>query len=94
MLANVGRDYLTTLRISVGEDVLDEVVAELVASDVDEGHARTVRMGLAHTVEIAIQKLRTTDLQALLDHLGGKLIHAVFVSKTENVIDGESTIWD
>lgn len=94
MLADVSGDNLATLRISVGEDVLDEVVAELVTSNVDERHARTIRTSLTHDVEVAIKEVRATDLEALLDHLGGELIHAVLGSKANNVINGASAIRD
>lgn len=33
MLADVSSDNLTTLRVGVGEDVLDQVVTKLVTSD-------------------------------------------------------------
>jgi hypothetical protein len=41
VLANVAADDLTVVRVAVGEDVLDEVVSELVASNYEYVSIRT-----------------------------------------------------
>lgn len=94
MLANVGGDDLATLSIGMAEDVLDQVVSELVASDVNERHARAVSASLADAIKVTVEKLGTTNLEALLDNLAGKLVHAVFGSEAEDVIDGMVAVRD
>lgn len=92
MLADVGSHDLAALTIRVGENVLDEVVAELVAGYVDERHTRTIRTSLAHTVEVAVEEVGATDLETLLHDLGGELIHAVLRGEAEDVVDGASAV--
>jgi hypothetical protein len=62
-------DDLPMLRISVSQDVLDEIVAILVAGDVDQRNTRTINASFAHTVQVAVEKLNTADLEALLNDL-------------------------
>jgi hypothetical protein len=69
VLPDVSGHDLAMLGAGVGEDVLDEIVAVLVAGDVDEGDARAIHTPLADPVKVAAKKLRATNLQALLDHL-------------------------
>lgn len=57
VLANVSSNDLATLRISVGKDVLNEVVAELVASNVDKRHARAVRASFADDIKVAVKEV-------------------------------------
>ena len=87
VLANVGSNNLATLGIGVGEDVLNEVVAELVAGNVDKRHTRTVRTSLAHNVEVAVKEFGTADLETFLDNLGSELIHAVLCSVAQDMVD-------
>lgn len=67
MLANMAGDDITVLLIGVDKNVLNEVVAELVARDVDKRHARTFRTSFTHAVEIAIHEGRSSDLQTLFN---------------------------
>jgi hypothetical protein len=92
VLANVGSDNLATLHIGVRKDVLDEIVAELVASNVHKWHARTIGTGLADDVEVTVEEVRAANLEALLDNLGGELIHAVLCGITQNVVDSTVTV--
>ena len=94
MLADVRRDDLTTLRICIGENILHKIVSKLVPGDVDERHARTLWASFADTIEVAIQEVRTTDLQALLDDLRSELIHAVLSCEADDVVDSASAVWD
>jgi len=60
---------LTMLRVGMSEDVLDEIVAVLVARDVDQGNTRTVDPSFADPIEVAAEKFRPSNLEALLDDL-------------------------
>ena len=109
VLADVAADDLTVVRVAIGEDVLDEVISELVASDyeyvsirtsttiearltVDQGHAGTVRTTFADALQVLVHEVGVTNLQALLNHLGGILIHAVLSCKAKDVVDGTAAI--
>lgn len=87
VLTDVSSDDLTALRIGVGEDVLNKIVAELVTGNVDERHARAVRTSLAHDIEVAVKEVGAADLQTLLNNFGGKLVHAVLCGETQDVVD-------
>lgn len=92
VLADVSSHDLPTLRVGVGEDVLNEVIAELISSNIDEWHARTIRTSLAYTVEVTVQELRAADLEALLNNLRGELVHAVLSGVAEDVVDGAAAV--
>jgi hypothetical protein len=59
---------------------------------VNQGHARTIGATLAHTLQVSVKELGVTNLETLLDDLGGILIHAVLGGEAEDVVDGTTTI--
>lgn len=69
MFANVNGNLLTLVVVSIHQDPLDEIVAVLIASDVDEWNARTVWTRSGDDAEVAIQKFQTANLEALLNNL-------------------------
>jgi hypothetical protein len=92
VLANVRSDNLTVLGIGMSEDVLNQVVTVLVTGDVDERNARTIHTPFANAVKVSAKKLRATNLQALLDDLGRKLIHAILGSEMDDMVDGPAAV--
>jgi hypothetical protein len=74
------------------ENILNEIVAILITGDIDQWYAWTIWTTLANTVEVSAQKFDSTDLEALLDNLGSKLIHAILGSVANNMVDGAATI--
>lgn len=68
MLANVLSNDLAVLWVGVRQDVLDQVVAILVAGDVNEWDARAVVATFADTIEIAAKEVNTADLKALFNN--------------------------
>ena len=92
VLPNVRCDNVAVLRSRVGENVLNEIIAVLVTGDVDERNARSVDSALADTVKVATKKLRATNLQALLNNLGGKLVHAILGSIADDMIDSAAPV--
>ena len=94
MLADVSGNDLATLSIGVAEDVLDQVVSELVAGDIDERHARAVSASLADTVKVTVEELSATDLEAFLDNFAGELVHTVLGSEAKDVVDGVVAVRD
>jgi hypothetical protein len=92
MLADVTGNKFTMLRIGVSQDVLNEVVAILITGDVDQWDAGAIDTSLADTIKIAAEEVWTTNLEALLNDLGGKLIHAVLGGVTNNMVNGTAAI--
>lgn len=92
VLSDVLSNNLTMLRIGVCEDVLDKIVAVLVTGDVDQRNARTVETTLTDTIEVATEEVNTTNLEALLNNLGCKLIHAVLGSIADDMVNGSAAI--
>jgi len=69
MFANMDCDLLPLVVMSIHQDPLNQVVAVLVAGDVDEGDARTVRMCGCDGSQIMIQKFDAANLETFLNHL-------------------------
>lgn len=80
------------MRTGIGENVLDKIVAILIAGDVDERDAWTIRAPFADAVKVAVEEVGTTDLQALFDDLGRELIHAVLGSIAQDLVDGPAAV--
>ncbi len=93
VLADMDRNLLSLMVVGVHQDPLDEVVAVLIASNVNKWNAWTIRMSSGDDSEVAIQKLRTTNLEALLNNLGSKLINAVAVGVGQDVINNATLVW-
>ena len=55
-------------------------------------NARTISTSLTDPLEISLKKVRTTNLKALLNHFGGELVHAVFGSVSQDMVNGATTI--
>jgi hypothetical protein len=92
VLSDVLSNNLTMLRVGVSENVLDEVVAVLVAGDVDQWNARTIETTLTDTVKIATEEVNTTNLEALLNDLRRKLVHAVLRGIADDMVDSSAAI--
>ena|ERR1700753_2030754 len=69
VLADVDGNLLSLMVMSVHQDPLDEVVAILVASNVDEWNAWTIWVSSGDNSEVAVQEFRPSDLEALLNNL-------------------------
>lgn len=59
---------------------------------VNKRHAWTIRTGLANTIKVPVQKLVSTNLQALLNDLGSVLVHTVLHAEAEDMVDGTTAI--
>jgi hypothetical protein len=47
----------------------------------------------ADALQVTIKEVVSPNLEALLDHLGGILVHAVLGGEPKNVVGGATTIW-
>lgn len=92
MLADMGCNDLAVVGIGVGEDVLNEIIAILVASNIDERNTGTISSAFTDAVKISAQKLWASNLETLLDHLRGKLVHTILGSIADDVIDRTAAI--
>jgi hypothetical protein len=92
VFANVSSNDLTMLRVALCQDPLDQVVAILVAGNVDQGNARSVDSSLTNAVKVATQEITASDLQTLFNYLGSVLVHAVLGSISDDMINGTTAI--
>jgi len=92
VLADVRSNSLTMLWIGVRQDVLDEIIAVLIAGDVNQGNARTIKTTFTDTIEVAAEEVNTTNLEALLNNLGSKLIHAILRSIANDMVNSSAAI--
>lgn len=76
----------------MSQNVLNEIVAILVAGNIDEWNSRTIKTTFADAIQVATQKLDATYLQTLLDNFRRKLVHAVFRSISNDMINGTTAI--
>jgi hypothetical protein len=92
VLADMCSHNLPVLWVSVGEDVLDEIVAILIAGNVNKWDTWAIDTTFADSIEVASEKLRSAYLETLLDDLRGELVHAVLCSISDNMINGTAPI--
>jgi hypothetical protein len=92
VLADVDSNLLSLVSMSVHQDPLDEIIAILVASDVDERNARTIWTSSGDDTQVLIQELMTANLETFLNNLGGELIDAVVVGVVQNVVDDTALV--
>jgi hypothetical protein len=92
VLSDVCRHHLSVLGGSIVENPLHQVVAILVAGNINQRDPGTITAALADTVEVAAQELGTPNLETLLHHLGGKLVSAVLGCITDDMVNGPAAI--
>lgn len=79
MFANMDGYLLTVMLVRIQKYPLNQVVAILVTSYVDEWDAWTIRTGCCDDTKIALQKIGTTNFETLLYHFRRKLVDAIVV---------------
>jgi hypothetical protein len=87
VLADVLSNNLTMSWVGMSENVLNEIIAVLITCNVDQWNTRAIEATFANTIKIAAEKFGTANLEALLDYLGSKLIHAVLGCIADNMIN-------
>lgn len=92
MLADVSSDHISVLGIGVGQDVLNEIIAILVAGNVNQWNTRTVKTTLADSVKVAAEKLGASDLEAFLNNLGSELIHGILRGVPNDMINRTAAV--
>jgi hypothetical protein len=83
---------LTMLRVGVSEDILDQVITVLIACNINQRNAWTVETTFADTIKISAKEIDATNLKALLNNLGGKLVHAVLRGIADDVVNGTAAV--
>ncbi len=92
MLADMSGNNLLVLGTRVSQNPLDQVVAVLVTCDINEGDSRAIHTALTHAIEISIKELRSSNFEALLNYLGGKLVRTIFCRVSDNVVNSPTTV--
>lgn len=92
MLADVDSDLLALVSMGIHQDPLDQVVAVLIPSNVDERNAGTIWTSSGDDTQILIQELVTANLEAFLNNLGRELINAVVIRVVEDVVDNAALV--
>lgn len=92
MLSDVSSNDFTVLRVGMSKNVLDQVVAVLIACNVDEWDTWTIQTTLTDTIEVAAQEINTSNLEALLNNLGGKLISAVLGGIADDMVNSTAAV--
>jgi hypothetical protein len=92
VLADVASDKLAMLRVRVSQDVLNQVVAILITSNINQRDAGTIKAALTDPVEIATEEIGPANLEALFNYFGSKLIHTVLRSVTDDMVDSTAAV--
>lgn len=92
MLANVSSNDLAVLRISLCQDPLDQVIAILVAGNIDQWNTGSVDPAFTNSIQVTAQKIPPSDLEAFLNYLGGVLIHTVLGSESNDMVDSSAAV--
>jgi len=92
VLADVSSDHVSVLGVGMGQDVLNEIIAILVAGNVDQRNARAVETTLTDPVKVAAQKFGASDLETLLNDFGSELIHGILCSVTNDMINRTAAV--
>jgi hypothetical protein len=80
------------LRVGVSEDILDQVITVLIACNINQWNAGAVETTFANTIEIPAQEINAANLEALLNNLGCKLVHAVFRGIADDMVNGTAAV--
>lgn len=92
MLSYVDGNLLSLLLVGIHKNPLNEIVAVLIASNIDERNSWSLGMSCGNHIQIPIEKLNSANLEAFLDHLRGILVDAVAVSIDEDVVNDTSFV--
>lgn len=92
VFSNMSCYHFPMLRCRVVEDPLDQVVAILIAGDINQWDPSPITTAFTNSVKVASKELSTSNLQAFLDNLRGKLVCAVLGSIPNYVVNGTASI--
>lgn len=85
-------DNVAVLGIGMSQNVLDEIIAILIAGNVDQRDAWAVETTLRDSIKVAAEELGTSNLEALLNDLGSELIHGILRSVPNDMINGTTAV--
>lgn len=89
----MGSNHLPMLRSGIVENPLDQVVAVLIAGNVDQGNASAVSTSFTNAVKVTTKEIGAANLQAFLHDLRSELVGAVLGSVANNMVDGATAVW-
>lgn len=92
MLSNMRGNDLAVLRGGMSQYPLNEIVAILVASNINQRDSGTVYAAFADSVKVSCQEISSADLQALLNYLGSILVHTVLCCVANDVVNCSASV--
>lgn len=92
VLSNMGRHHLAMLRSGVVKNPLNKVVAVLIARNVNQGDSSAVTTTFADAIEVAPEKLGSSNLETFLNDFGCKLIGTVLSCVPNDMIDSAASV--
>ena len=92
VLADVASDNLPMLGVGVSKNVLNEIVAVLVAGNINEWNTWTVIAAFANTIKISAEKFHSANLEAFFDNFGGELVHAILRCIANDVVNSTAAV--
>lgn len=92
MLPDMSCYYLAMLGSRIVEDPLDQIIAILVAGNINQWNSSAVSATFADTIKVATQKLSASDLETFLDNFGGELIGAVLCRVPNHMVNSSASV--
>lgn len=92
MLSDVGSNSVAMLGRSIVENPLYEIVAILIARDINQRDTGTVSAAFTNSVQVAAKKFCTTNLETLLNNLGGELVGTVLSGIANHMVNSSAAI--
>lgn len=85
-------NLFSLLLVCVHEDPLNEIVAILITSNVNERDTWSIWMSSGDDIEVTIKKLDATNLETLLDNFRSILVDTVAIGIDQDVIDDPTLV--
>lgn len=92
MLSDMSGHYLAMLGSCIVENPLNQVVAILVAGNINKWNSSAVTAALADAIKITTKKFSTPNLEAFLNNFGSELISAVLCCIPNNMVNGAAPV--
>lgn len=78
MLSDVRRHHFSVLWRCIVQNPLDQVIAVLVAGNINQGNSSSVTTPFTNTVQVAAEEVRASNFEALFHNLGRELVRRIF----------------
>lgn len=92
MLPDMGSHHLAMRRSRIVKNPLDQIVAILVAGNINQRDSSAVPAALTDTIEVTTKKLSASNLEAFLNDFGSELVGAVLCCVPDDVVNGSASV--